>query len=84
MYGIELRKRSPIELRASAVRMCSTPVHYNDSRSICFVPQTGEELLPRDDVNRVVSLLSDGSNALQWGLAAKREPDTSSDEKGTV
>jgi hypothetical protein len=49
-----------------------------------FVPQAGEELLSGDDLDRVVGLLRNGSNALQWGLAAKREPDTSSDEKGTA
>jgi hypothetical protein len=42
------------------------------------------EFLSRDDVDRVGGLLRNGSNALEWELAAKREPDTSSDEKGAV
>jgi hypothetical protein len=79
LYGIELRKWSPIEPRASAVRMLRIRVHYDDGRSVRFVPQAGEELLSRDDVDRVVGLLRNGSNALEWGLAAKRESDTSSD-----
>ena len=84
MYGIELRKRSPIEPRASAVRMRGIRVHYGDGRSMRFAPQAGEEFLSRDDVDRVVGLLRNSSNALEWGLAAKSESDTSLDEKGTV
>src|ERR671913_1228256 len=39
-----------------------------------FVPQAGEELLFGDDLDRVVGLLRNGSNALQWGLAGSENP----------
>jgi hypothetical protein len=35
MYGIELRKRSPIKPRAGAVRMCNVRIHYDRRRSGC-------------------------------------------------
>jgi hypothetical protein len=78
VHGITVRRRPTEGLgdpRASKVLISRICIRYDDGRRVCFIPEAGEEFFSQDDVHRVVGMLHNGSDALQWGLTPDRHPE---------
>lgn len=88
MQGIEVRKRpedGPGHRESSEVLIRRICVRYEDGRKVCFIPEAGEAFFSRDDAHRVVGMLHEGSEALEWGLTSReRFPGTGPYDTGAV
>lgn len=79
MHGIEVTRRAtggPGVERASGIRIRRISVRYEDGSSASFIPEAGEAFFSQDDVHRLVGLLQQSSQALEWGTAPESVPDS--------
>lgn len=83
MHGVEVSGRDGGGRGgADGPRVRRVRVRYEDGGAACFVPERGEEFFTLDDAHRVVEMLRAGSEALEWGLAADRDPAAGPDKRG--
>ncbi len=79
MHGIEVTKeRTEGGLGASSagsVWIRRISVCYEDGRMMIFVPEAREEFFSKDDVDRLVGILHQSSEAMEWGRMTEGVPD---------
>jgi hypothetical protein len=76
-HGVEVRRRDrggPGDPGASQVLIRRICLRYEDGRRVCFVPEAGEEFFSQDDAHRVVGMLHEGSEVLEWGPVLEGHP----------
>ena len=76
MHGIEVTREESTEggPRAAGVRIRRISICYEGDRKMTFIPEAGEEFFDRDDVDRLVGLLDNVSQALEWGQMSEGSP----------
>ena len=79
MHGIEVARESTEggsgDQRAAAVRIRRISICYEGDRKMTFIPEAGEEFFSKDDVDRLVGVLHQASETLEWGQIAEGSPD---------
>ena len=79
MHGIEVTRESteggPGTSRAAEVRIRRISVCYEGDRKMTFIPEAGEEFFSKDDVDRLVGLLDNVSQTLEWDQMSEGSPD---------
>ncbi len=78
MHGIEVTRKpaggSGVSMaRRGRVRRIS--VCYGDGGMLTFIPEAGEELFSKDDIDRLVGLLDLSSASLEWRQMVGGIPD---------
>lgn len=79
MHGIEVTRESTEggsgDPRAAEVRIRRISVCYEGDRKMTFIPEAGEEFFSKDDVDRLVGLLDNVSQTLEWDQMSEGSPD---------
>ncbi|MEW6636235.1 MAG: hypothetical protein AB1425_05415 [Actinomycetota bacterium] len=78
MHGIYVTRKASSSTGAqgaSEIRIRRISIRYEDG-TVTFVPEAGEEFFSQDDVHRLVGLLQQSSQALEWGTAPDGIPDS--------
>jgi hypothetical protein len=79
MHGIEVTRESTESglgtSRAAEVRIRRISVCHEDGGVMTFIPEAGEEFFSKDDVDRLVGILHQSSEAMEWGQISEGAPD---------